>query len=89
MEEEEGNICEVTEKSEDGELRQIRFALYTKSYPRSPGVYLCLFGYSPSLPIHHLTSQNLPVNVGTSRIVAADNGAVLMGSKRDAGGCGQ
>ena len=70
MEREEGNICEVTEKSEDGELRQIRFALYTKSYSWSHDVYLCLLGYSPSLSVNHLTFQNLPVSVGTSRTVA-------------------
>ena len=70
MEREEKNICEVTEKSEDGELRQIRFALYTKSYPRSHDVYLCLLGYPPSSLVSHLTFQNLPVSVGTSRIMA-------------------
>ena len=70
MEREEGNICEVTEESEDGELRQIRFALYTKSHSRSHDVYLYLLGYSPSLSVNHLTFQNLPVIVGTSRIVA-------------------
>ena len=70
VEREEGNSCEVTEESEDGELRQIRFALYTKPYSRSHDVYLCLFDYSPSLSIRHLTFQNLPVVVGTSRIVA-------------------
>ena len=52
-----------------GELWQIRFALYTKPYPRSHDVCLCLFGYSSSLSIRHLTFQNLPVHVGTSRIV--------------------
>ena len=70
MEREERNICEGTEKSEDGELRQIRFALYTKSYSRSHDVYLRLLGYSPSLSVNHLTFQNLPASVGTSRIVA-------------------
>ena len=70
MEREEGNICEVTEKSEDGGLRQIRFALYTKSYSGSHDVYLCLLGYSPSLSVNHLIFQNLPVSVGTSRILA-------------------
>ena len=70
MEGEERYICEVTEKSEDGDLRQIRFALYTESYPRSHDVYLCLLGYSPSLSVNHLTFQNFPVSVGTSRIVA-------------------
>ena len=70
MEREERNICEVTEKSEDGELQQIRFTLYTKPYSRSDDVYLCLFGYSPSLSIRPLTFQNLPVIVGTSRIMA-------------------
>ena len=70
MEREEGNSCEVTEESEDGELRQIRFALYTRSYPRSHDVYLCLLGSSPSLLVDHLTFQNLPVSVGTSRITA-------------------
>ena len=70
MEGKEGNICEVTEKSEDGELRQIRFALYTNSYSRSHDIYLYLLGCSPSLSITHLTFQNLPVSVETSRIVA-------------------
>ena len=70
MEREERNICEVTEKSEDGELRRIRFASYTKPYSKSHDVYLCLFGYPPSLSIRHLTFQNLPVNVGASGIVA-------------------
>ena len=85
MERKEGNICEVTEKSEDGELWQIRFALYTKSYSRSHDVYLCLLGYSPSLSVNHLTFQNLPVSVGASRIMAESRceglwtiGAVLM-----------
>ena len=69
VEREERNICEGTEKSEDGGLRQIRFALYTKSYSGSHEVYLYLFGCSPSLSICHLTFQNLPVIVETSRIV--------------------
>ena len=70
MEREERNICEGTEKSEDGELRQIRFALYTNSYSRSHDVCLCLLGHSLSLLVSHLTFQNLPVNVGASGIVA-------------------
>ena len=85
MERKERNICEGTEKSENGELRQIRFTLYTKSYSRSHDVYLYLLGYSPSLSVNHLTFQNLPVSVGTSRIVAGSGceglwtiGAVLM-----------
>ena len=61
-------FCEVAEKSEDGELRQIRFALYTKSYSRSHDVYLCLLGHSPSLLVNHLTFQNLPVGIGTSEL---------------------
>ena len=69
MEREEGNICEGTEKSEDGELRQIRFALYTKPYSRSHDVYLCLFDCSLSLSDRHLTFQNLLVSIGTSQIM--------------------
>ena len=78
-------FCEVTEKSEDGELRQIRFTLYTKSYSRSHDIYLCLLGHSPSLSVNHLTFQNLLVSVGTPRAMAESCceglwtiGAVLM-----------
>ena len=45
----EAGSCEGTEKSEDGDKRRIRFALYTVPIPRSHD-YLLIFIWLPTFP---------------------------------------
>ena len=50
-----------------GKLRQSRFTLYTNPYPRSPDVYLYLFGFLISLSVNHLIFWNLLARVMNNR----------------------